>query len=347
MSDSHDLPGEIILEIARFATPVDPSGIGYPIGPEELRNLRLVSKRFNNLISPLLFSILHLHFGDVDNRKSPMPDFIRCQEIITALATRSTSVFHHTKKLRLYIGIRYRVESEGILSVWTLLTDNIFDAICGLKNLRTIQSVRVEKKIPNAHPRSIIAAFLTRHLAQKSPSKLFTPWVHSPHLKALNISVSAPLSTFLSPLHSNLSNLTIFRIERDRDSTWHFIPEVASLLSRCPDMTELSLSGRYSLRHEKPILRLREIFSEIGQLEKPWRLQKLELKSVEVTPDDIRAHIRHLKHLTFLEILENPCSGSATTFGEIWAIFKQHGIALRELSTDHLEDPFYLHRRYN
>lgn len=175
---------------------------------EELCNLRLVSKRFDNLISPLLFSTIRLEFRDADCRRSTAPDHTRCQEIIQALATRSTTVFDHTKKLYFSLGGLHSTNSEDVSAARTSLSDEIFNAICGLKNLRTIQSVRAANKIPNTHPRStLIAAFSTRGLTRKnSQSRLFAPWAHSPRFRALNISVSAPHFTLLSqPLHSNLS----------------------------------------------------------------------------------------------------------------------------------------------
>ncbi|XP_006458565.1 hypothetical protein AGABI2DRAFT_176855 [Agaricus bisporus var. bisporus H97] len=315
MTGSHVLPGDIILEIAGFATSTGKS--------EELCNLRLVSKRFDNLISPLLFSTIRLEFRDADCRRSTAPDHTRCQEIIQALATRSTTVFDHTKKLYFSLGGLHSTNSEDVSAARTSLSDEIFNAICGLKNLRTIHCFFDTR--PDTEE---LAIKIIRALGTLSSFQGFE-----------YIGFSTPFHFTLSAFtFKPLSNLTIFRIGGDWDNPENVIPEVASLLSRCPEMTELSLNGRYSSRLEKPTLR--DIFSEIGQLERPWKLQKLELISVIVTLDDIEAYIRHLKHLTFLEIFDNPFS---PTFGQIWDIFQQNGIALKELSTDHLEDPLYLH----
>lgn len=112
---------------------------GYRFGFKELCDLRLVSQHYNNIISPILFSTLRLEFRDADNHQPSAPNYTRCQEIIKALATHSTTVFGHTKKLYLSTAILYSAEREDISAARASLSDNIFDAMRGLKSLRTLQ----------------------------------------------------------------------------------------------------------------------------------------------------------------------------------------------------------------
>ncbi|EKM83089.1 hypothetical protein AGABI1DRAFT_125568 [Agaricus bisporus var. burnettii JB137-S8] len=322
MPGSHDLPEEIILEIVKFATPIYPTGDR--VGSEELCNLRLVSKRFDNLVCPLLFSTLRLRFKDAPPYHITTADYIRSQEIVKALAAGSTTVFHHTKKLYLTITILDSAEIEDNLSARTFLLDHIFNGICGLKNLRTINWYL------NSRPH-------IEELALKVLGALSTITSFQGFEEFYLGSSSAGSHSFtLEPL----SNLTIFRAQWEWHKPEHLIREIAFLLSRCPGLTELALRDRPSSQRGNPALR--EFFSQIGQLKRPWKLQKLELKSVAVAPDDIRAYIHHLKHLTFLEILRRPGSDKATNFGEIWDIFRRSGMALKGLSTDSPDDTLFL-----
>ncbi|XP_006458563.1 hypothetical protein AGABI2DRAFT_141360 [Agaricus bisporus var. bisporus H97] len=322
MPGYHDLPEEIILEIVKFATPIYPTGDR--IGSEELCNLRLVSKRFDNLVCPLLFSTLRLRFKDAPPYHITTADYIRSQEIVKALAAGSTTVFHHTKKLYLTITILDSAEKEDKLSARTFLSDHIFNGICGLKNLRTINWYL------NSRPHIEELAF--KVLGALSTITSFQSFEEF----YLGSSSAGSHSLTLEPL----SNLTIFRAQWEWHKPEHLIREIAFLLSRCPGLTELALRDRPSSQCGNPALR--EFFSQIGQLERPWKLQKLELKSVAVAPDDIRAYIHHLKHLTFLEILRRPGSDAATNFGEIWDILRRSGIALKGLSTDSPDDTLFL-----
>ncbi|XP_006458561.1 hypothetical protein AGABI2DRAFT_141359 [Agaricus bisporus var. bisporus H97] len=269
MSGSHDLPDEIILEIVEFATRAYPTGDR--IGSEELRNLRPVSKRFNNLVSPLLFSTLRLEFERAPYNITTAPDYyIRSQEIVKALAAGSTTVFHHTKKLYLTITILDSAEKEDKLSARTFLSDHIFNGICGLKNLRTINLY-----------------FNSRPHIEELAFKVFGALSTISSFQGFGVfhlgSSSARSQSFtLEPL----SNLTIFRAQWEWHKPERLIREIASLLSRCPELTELALKDHPASHSGKPTLH--EFFSQIGQLERPWKLQKLELKNVEVAPDDIR-----------------------------------------------------------
>ncbi|EKM83094.1 hypothetical protein AGABI1DRAFT_104848 [Agaricus bisporus var. burnettii JB137-S8] len=304
----HRLPVEIISEIVEYTTTVDPTGERN--GLKELRCLRLVSKYFNYLASPLLFSTLRLEF--MHESEDGVPHYFRCQEIVMALAIRSTNVFCRTKKL--YLDTEFIPDLSA--HAQTLILDNIFDAICALENLRTIDWPANSRCDLEEITIDVI------HALSKLPSFQGFEYLRF-HIQSLPYLSLKPLS-----------NLTIFRTHWDWKLPARLLPEVASLLSRCPELTELSLGGNFI--HQN--LDLHEVFSEICKLENPWELKKLELRCVAVTPDDFSACIHHFKHLTSLGIY-----GTPRTFGGICDILQKNKITLKDVSTDHPDDPLFFH----
>ncbi|KAF7777828.1 hypothetical protein Agabi119p4_3900 [Agaricus bisporus var. burnettii] len=240
MTGFHGLPEEISLKIVEFTITLDPL-TGDRIEFNGLRSLRLVSKRFHNLASPHLFSTLRLEFKHAGDRCTS-PDFMRCQEIIKALATRSTIVFHHTKKLYLCIGNLPFMDTQRLLFL-----DNIFDAICALENLRTVDWLFNSFYDPDELSINVIRALGKLSSFQGFKNLRFD---NHPH----------PRLSF-----KPLSNLTIFRTSWGPKMPEHPLPEVAALLSRCPELIELSFDVASRHNHN-----LHEIFSEIGKLENAW-----------------------------------------------------------------------------
>jgi hypothetical protein len=80
----------------------------------------------------------------------------------------------------------------------------------------------------------------------------------------------------------------------------------------------------------------------MDKMEMEWKLEKLVLKGVVVTPGDIKKHIRHFKNLSYLEILINDDPKASTTFGQICTILQENAIFLKGVSTDHPEDPLLI-----
>ncbi|KAF7777595.1 hypothetical protein Agabi119p4_3667 [Agaricus bisporus var. burnettii] len=318
MAGLQDLPVEIILEIVNFTSTV--SLTGYRFGFKELCDLRLVSQHYNNIISPILFSTLRLEFRDADNHQPSAPNYTRCQEIIKALATRSTTVFGHTKKLYLSTAILYSAEREDISAARASLSDNIFDAMRGLKSLRTLHW-----KLDLSLDPEEVTAKIIHGLGTLSSFRGF---------EDLRIRFSSPFHEAPSFILKPLSKLTVFRAYWEWRRPEQAIPEFASLLSRCPELTELSFHSDLTRENHT----LHEIFSEVGKQENPWKLKKLELRGVTVTPGDISACIHHFKHLTSLGIY-----GTSRTFGGICDILHQNKIALKDVSTDHPDDPLFFH----
>jgi hypothetical protein len=74
-----------------------------------------------------------------------------------------------------------------------------------------------------------------------------------------------------------------------------------------------------------------------------WQLNELQVNGIDVRPGDIRAQARHLKHLSGLEIGNNPSPTAAEDFGSICDhLWREQGILLKRVSTDVSRDPLFL-----
>jgi hypothetical protein len=140
----------------------------------------------------------------------------------------------------------------------------------------------------------------------------------------------------------SISNLTTFRMHWSWDSHNSCLPEIASLLARCPQLTEVYLrSESYSTDTQDTALH--DIFAEVGKSETILKLKKLELSGVVVNPNDFEAHVQHLRDLTFLGITNNPSSKALTAFGTTCNILQKHNdVYLKGVVTDLSGDPLLL-----
>lgn len=112
----------------------------------------------------------------------------------------------------------------------------------------------------------------------------------------------------------------------------HFALEIASLLTRCPNLTRLRLTNGSSQEFT-----LKDFFFEAGKMEKALKLQELNLKGLVVDLEGFEPYIRHFRNLKSLAITGNSSSAS-TDLGAICRILQQHGIYLEDLSADNPGD---------
>jgi hypothetical protein len=96
------------------------------------------------------------------------------------------------------------------------------------------------------------------------------------------------------------------------------ISDIASLLARSPELSELYLANNSSSLHELFV-----------QLERELQLKELQVDGIDVRPGDIKAQARHLKHLAGLEIGNNPSPTAAEDFGTICDhLWREQGVLL-------------------
>ncbi len=134
-----------------------------------------------------------------------------------------------------------------------------------------------------------------------------------------------------------LSNLTIFKVVWLREKNAYLFPQIASLLTRCPDLSEVSLTGGGSSD-----ACFNEIFAEISGVEILLRIRRLETHGVVVTSNDIKSIAQHLRHLEFLGITNNRTKDASATLGSICDTLRQHDIYLKGISIDVTPDPLFL-----
>ncbi|KAF9448903.1 hypothetical protein P691DRAFT_775075, partial [Macrolepiota fuliginosa MF-IS2] len=318
MSMIEDLPDELLSKIVISSTIATP---GLQCQKAPLRNLRLVSKRLSGFASALLFASLQLKFtGDMGQHSSRHVE--RSAEIVLALATQSTRLFQNTTDLFIESTIAGRHPENPSETQKTIVT-NIFDAISALRNLRTMGWVYSSDHDPYELTVNVMHALSTL------PS--FQGFSHLLLWGALRHSFS----------FQSISNLHKVDISWGNDSTNRFSSEVASLLARCPSLTDLRLDAGFGPGYS--YVELSNIFSGVDGLDMdPLPLRRLDLDRIVVTPDDISTRIQRFRNLEFLGILENPATCSATAFGEICAILSRHEIYPRSLKTDVIHDPLFL-----
>lgn len=295
---------------------------------EELRNLRLVSRRFHEIASSVLFHRLVLDFRDPAPDSSKLgPDCLRCIERVVAMAAGTTRVFRNTKELRLstygpFSSVRdesqdNRVHPE-VGQSRQLFVDSICNAISSLQMLRAFRWVHDPIcEDPQLAP-EVIRGLSTIATLQKLELSLLSGKL---------------ASTFsLRPI----SNLTVLHIEYADMASPTFISEMGPLLARCPFLATASFQG--PLTFEADSVSLRDIFTEANRLKVVLPLKSLELRGVVVTADDVHAVLQQLREIEFLGISRNPSSHATTVFGEICGILKQQGTLLKSISTDVVHD---------
>ncbi|KAF7777840.1 hypothetical protein Agabi119p4_3912 [Agaricus bisporus var. burnettii] len=138
-----------------------------------------------------------------------------------------------------------------------------------------------------------------------------------------------PLPTFsLKPI----SNLTVFQ------GFWfpkapYLVLEIASLLTRCPNLTQLLLTnGSFEE------VTLNDFFLEAGKMEKALKLQDLRLNSLVVSPEGFETYVCHFRNLKSIAITGNRSTSAPIDLGVICRILQQNDVYLEHLSTDHPED---------
>lgn len=139
-----------------------------------------------------------------------------------------------------------------------------------------------------------------------------------------------------------ISSLTTLRIHWSWDSSNICLPEIASLLARCPRLTEMYLRSE-SYSTDAPDTSLHDIFTEVEKSETLLKLERLELSGVVVNPTDFDTYIRHFKDLAFLGITNNPSSKASAAFGATCNILQKHNdVYLKGVVTDLSGDPLLL-----
>jgi hypothetical protein len=135
-------------------------------------------------------------------------------------------------------------------------------------------------------------------------------------------------SLSLQPFH-NLHTFTAYLYDLE------FIDELASLLARSPNLSELRIDAGPPCGSLSSSPNLSILFAQVNKSNVILPLQRLELREFTVTSDDIRTHLPHLRKLETLTICANTAPGAVTALGEICHVLKNHGVSLRRLSTDY------------
>ncbi|KAF9450373.1 hypothetical protein P691DRAFT_758215 [Macrolepiota fuliginosa MF-IS2] len=310
MCGFNDLPDELLLEVLSVMVSSD-SKKQRGTRNQDPRTLRLVSKRVNVLVTPWVFSDLHLNIPVAFGFE--LSDWVRPTEIMNALATSSplARIFEHTTVL--YVSIRLPIPNQtdetitpelgaAVLQAKRTVQQHLFATVVALKNLRSVSWVYYTLEPPD------IMNDLVRALGTLKSLTHFELYGQIDSVTTLS----------LQPL----CNLHSVKISWSSYQTKAFLLQVAQLIEHSPNLQELVTYNSPHTMEDLPFSTL------VPPLPQPLSLTKLDLNGVEITPEDVHTHIRHFHNLKSLKYKskENPSS--------LWPSLGEHNIHLKSLSTN-------------
>ncbi|KAJ3571608.1 hypothetical protein NP233_g3631 [Leucocoprinus birnbaumii] len=288
-----------------------------------LRDWRLVSRTFNDLIVPILFA-KEIHGPSLSQLS-------RCLAITSDLKAGVTDVFSSTKHLAVTVDASDDTYLQSFVELWKLM----------LPKMSNIRSLHWGYLPADCHPDHWVDTFV-RDIGTRSTLT---------DLK-LGIAAAPPYSGFsLEPL----SNLTTVEIrwsinydalngDSDAERRWQgrsteFISQVSALLERCPTLQSFAFSADYN-PHRRALtsITLASLLDRLRTLSTPSRkLRRLVTKEVIVHVDDIRSNLHHLHHLEELVLEADPNPSAFTHFGDICATLQRNDIKIKNLLVGNLQ----------
>ncbi|KAF5347804.1 hypothetical protein D9756_010277 [Leucocoprinus leucothites] len=309
MSTIDALPTEILEKIL----------IHLPRAPNEtlvkrLGNLRLVSKRIDDIVSPL---ILPEYFIIVSKR----PSLIRCDEICTALATGTPTIFRHLRVLRVNM---FYVKDEDASRPWFFLLQLLLPL--GQINIVKWTYDPIELR---AYSASVISDFLLSLTSLQS-------------LTELDVIVLTRKDPGLAFPLEPIPQLRTFRI------LWHcpyaphpkILSQISCAVSCCNKLENFSfVVPSVNLCKFESTVTFAQLFEAASSLSTNMVLQALELHGVSITPGDIKVHLGHFRNLTKLCVVFDPSPSAAKNIGEVLQILRESNIFLKNVLIDKIHHP--------
>ncbi len=131
---------------------------------------------------------------------------------------------------------------------------------------------------------------------------------------------------------SNLQTLNI-QISRWSEKRHELVSEIASLITRSPDLQDLLVQVHPLFRGSS--VTFGALFPSLDSPEQPLRLKRIDLEHICITPDDIQANTRYYDKLERLSIMNNPwVKRPDVAYANIWTVLRKNCIYLHALTTD-------------
>ncbi|KAF5361000.1 hypothetical protein D9756_004607 [Leucocoprinus leucothites] len=334
------LPNELLNKIIVLARVDNKKGI---------RDLRLVSKRFNELVSPILFAKLRLYHAPAD------PAGGRFASMRTVLTAGRPSIGPHVKTLDFHIHTGFS-ESTLDLGPWF---DFFHVFISGMTNVSSVKCVHiilagciigVGLTAPK-HPNSWCLALAREdpHSGNRYPprgiEKLAETLSRLPCLRELSLQLDGtgeyleddlPLETFAS--------LTTFNVRWDCEIRPHtrIVTQLSGILSRSPRLESFSfvvLRALYKSENFGSPITLDELFEGTLSSHVRMRLQSLETRGVVVSEEGFRRHMQHFGCLERLRIRFDPSPSAAANIGSVFQALSSKRIFLKNIHIDVIHHP--------
>ncbi|KAF5349272.1 hypothetical protein D9756_009388 [Leucocoprinus leucothites] len=305
-SGLEQLPDDILLNIIAYVE-VHPS--------PTLKDLRRLSRRFSVLVTPHLFSSFTSGAGS-----NSFISLRRCHAMISDISAHKTTVFKHTRSLRINMDQSSFTDDDMVL--WTNLWTTFVVIMHSLTSF--ILDVYPET-IDNARTARInnVIRIISSHRTLKDFALIICGGHPLPELSLQPLSGLHAFSLSWDLREHLNSNLTA---------------EVSSLLGRCPNLERVSVGmiARHNMHwvlNPQPLDALIESWS---LLKDPLKLRKLAIRGVTISSEDLISNIRHLRNLKDLAI---ESYHTLVDLGKIFDILRKEDIHLRNISITALHPP--------
>ncbi|KAJ3570124.1 hypothetical protein NP233_g4609 [Leucocoprinus birnbaumii] len=331
------LPAEIFSEVIKHYTPVPlqvfeaerGSLLGQPaqwnqrsMAVNELRNLRLVSRLFNDFASALLFSDVTLNFYGAG---SDYKDCLRCCDVIEALAIGRTGVFMYTRRLSVSTTRLFRPPFTGpnrpapppvneVVVAQKLVKNKLAQAIVSFKGVELVSYGHASATDPQQLANDIVWSLGTL-----------------PLFRHFRLELDYPAGHFTLRSISHLQSFEVIWKQPGSDEL--LAAEVSSLLSRSPELSELSLYSR-GFQGGRGNNVGTEIFTRLDDKISPLPLKRLSFDGIRMTPALVSFSLRHLTNLELLEVEHALRGKDSITVGHVCNLLKRNGIHLTAITTD-------------
>lgn len=305
------LPTEILEKIVNFLTQLPPNETLV----KRLRNLRLVSKRMDDIISPLILPKYHIAV-------SSRPSLARCDEICAALTSRVPTAFRYMRELEV---VMFDIIDVDAPRPWFILLQLLFPTLGKIKTVKwTYDPIELR-----SYPESTISDFLVSLASLRTLTELTVVlWTRE----------DPGLVFPLEPI----PQLRTFRV------VWHCpysphpkaLSRISHVVFSCPKLESFSfVIPSVNLGAFMSPVMFAQVFEAASSLSHNMVLQALELRGVVVTPNDIKEHMRHFRSLSKLCVGCDPSPFAAKNIGEVLQVFGENGIFLKNILIDKLHHP--------
>ncbi|KAF5360394.1 hypothetical protein D9756_004587 [Leucocoprinus leucothites] len=313
----HKLPNELLNKIIALAR-VD--------NVERFCDLRLVSKQFNELVSPVLFAKFRLCHDQAD---PPVGPFATMQTVLTA---GRSSICPHVKTLEFQTSPGYP-ESRLDLRPWFDFFHVFISAMTNVSSVNwCLTLAREDPHVGNKYP-------------PRGIEKLMETLAHLPCLQELSLELDG-MGEYLEEDLSleSLANIRTFNVRWDCEVRPHsrIVTQLSGVLARSPSLESFSfvvLRALYRSKNFGSPITLDELFEGTLLGDNDMKLKSLETRGVVVTRGDFQRYVQHFRYLERLRIRFDPSPSAAANIGSVFQALSSERIFLKNIHIDAIHDP--------